>query len=285
MVLEFTFPMGNKENVKDIVFTVLTKEYPLRIIDLMNLIRKRYGKSVTFQAVRKSVLSLKSEKVLIQEGNKFLINKEWVVQGKKVLDELHEELIKDRVSSNKVDSIGGEVSVFTFDSLNKMIKFWQEIVDDWFKNFKKGDFNINYYQAAHSWEVLLHLDTEKELMGQLKKKGIKSYILSTGNTPLDKNIRRFYANLGIKMMIDSSNSSFDKSYYVGTYGNIIIQCQYPIEIVKELENFFKDNDSLVSLDLKQLSDIVNKKAIVKLTVIKNLEMAKQINKSILSRFQ
>jgi len=283
MVLEITLPFGNKQGVKDIVFSTLTKEYPLRIIDLMNFIRKRYNKSVTFQAVRKAVLQLVAEGVLIQKDNKFSINKEWVLNSKKVLDGVYEDLTKEKSTPKSIDSIKGEVSVFTFNSLNEMMKFWEDIIDDWFEKFKKGDPKINCYQAAHAWEALLHPDREKKLMGQLKKKGILSYTLSTGNTPLDKNIRNFYKNIEVKMVIDASSSSFGKSYYVGTYGDLIVQTQYPEEIVKALDNFFKKNKTITDLDLGELSDIVNQKAIIKLTVIKNLEMAKQINKSILSQ--
>ncbi|MBW2990343.1 hypothetical protein KY348_01420, partial [Candidatus Woesearchaeota archaeon] len=58
MALSVTLPFGQKDNIKNLVFTILTKEYPLKIIELTNFIRKRYGKSVTFQAVRKAVLEL-----------------------------------------------------------------------------------------------------------------------------------------------------------------------------------------------------------------------------------
>lgn len=282
MTLEIALPFGKKNSVKDIVFTILTKEYPLRIIDLMNHIRKRYGKSVTFQAVRKSVLQLIEEGVLMQKESKFLIKKEWVLESKKILDELHRELIKEKITPNKVDSIRGEISVFTFNSLNEMMKFWQDIIKNWFENFKKGDSNLNYYQAAHVWEGLMHPDIEMNVMNKLKKKGIKSYTITTGGTPLDKQIAKFYSKLGIKVHISPSTSTFEKSYYVATYGDMIVQTQYPEKTVKRLDSFFKKNKSLKDLDLVELSNIINSKIEVKLTVIKNLSMAKQINKSIIS---
>jgi hypothetical protein len=49
MSLNISLPLGNKGGVKDLVFTILTREYPLKLIELTNLIRKRYGKAVTFQ--------------------------------------------------------------------------------------------------------------------------------------------------------------------------------------------------------------------------------------------
>ena len=269
MALRITLPFGKEDNIKNLVFSILTKEHPLKIIDLTNFIHKRYGKSVTFQAVRKALLQLIEEGVLLKEQNQFNINKEWVINSKKQLDTLYEELTREKVNPRRIDSIQGEVSVFTFDSLNELMKFWQELIDDWFVNFKEGDSNINCYQAAHAWEGLLHLDREKELMGQLKKKGIISYIINAGNTLLDRNIRKFYQDIGIKVAISASTSSFDKSYYVGSYGDLIVQAQYPEEIVKDIE----------------LSDLVNRKIKIKPTVIKNLAMAKQINQSIISQIE
>ncbi|MFH1290844.1 MAG: hypothetical protein ABIH92_05565 [Nanoarchaeota archaeon] len=284
MPIQFALPFGDEKNVKDLVFTILSKEYPLRVIDLMKLIRKRYGRSVTFQAVRKAVLELVGQGILLKQEVGYAINKNWVREAKEFLDGLNSELNKERIGPKKVDSIGGKVSVFTFNSLNEMMKFWQDIIDDWFDNFEKGDPNVNCYQASHLWEGLLHLDREKRTWEQMKKKKIVSYVMSIGNTPLDKSIRKFYESLGAKIRIDPSRSSFDKSYYVGTYGDLVVQSQYPEEIVLELEKFFKKNKSIKEFNLKELSDIVNKKIKLKLTVIKDSGMAKQINKSIMSEF-
>src|SRR3989338_3239099 len=281
MTLRITLPFGKEDNVKNLVFSILTKEHPLKIIDLTNFIRKRYGKSVTFQAVRKAILQLVDEGVLLNKNNQFSINKEWVINSKRQLDLLYEELTKEKTNPKSIDSIKGEVSVFTFDSLNKMMKFWEDIIDDWFENFKEGDFNINCYQGAHGWEGLLHPDRERSMMARLKEKRIKSYILSIGNTPLDRYIWKFYKRMGIKIAFSPSLSTFDKAYYVATYGETIVQVHYPKDIVEDLEHFFKRNKLIEDLDLGELSDIVNRKQEIKLTVIKNGAMAKQINKSII----
>jgi len=285
MALAITLPFGKKDNVKNIVFSILTKEYPLRIIELTNFIRKRYGKSVTFQAVRKAILELVADGVLSQTNHEFSINKPWVLESKKVLDALYQDLTKEKITPKNIDSIRGEVSVFTFGSLNDLMKFWEDIVDEWFENFKKGDPNINCFQGVRSWEGLLHPDREKNIMGRLKHKGIISYALSTGNTPLDRYIWKFYASIGLKVGFHPSNSSFDRSFYVATYGETIVQIQYPQKLVDDLDRFFKKNKTIEQLNLKDLSDIVNRKIKVNMTVIKNLGMAQQINKSIISQIE
>ncbi|MEK6918267.1 MAG: hypothetical protein AABW51_04945 [Nanoarchaeota archaeon] len=280
MTIDIALPFVKKGNVDDLVFTILTKEYPLRVIDLMNLIRKRYGKSVTFQAVRKAVLQLMEKEVLVAQESRYSINKEWVLKSKELVDSLYEELNKAKTSPKSMESIKGEITVFSFDSLNDLMKFWQNLINDWFKKFKKGDYGVNYYQSAHAWEGLLHPDIEKSTMHQLKQKGIKCYIITTGNTPLDRQIAKFYSKLGITTQAIPSSSTFDKSYYVGTYGDLVIQTQYPQLIVKLLDAFFKKTKSLTDVDLVELSNIVNRRILIKLTIIKDLAMAKQINKSI-----
>lgn len=283
MALEIILPLGRKGDVKDLVFTILTKEHPLKLIELTNYVNKRYGKSVTFQAVRKAVMQLVDSGVLIKQDNEFLISKEWVKEAKRTVDQLYSDIYEERAKAEKFESIEGQVSVFTFESLNKLMKFWEDLVDNWFEHFKKGNPNINCWQGAHGWEGLLHSDYEKRLMSQLKKKGIISYAIGTVSTPLDRNVQRFYNSVGVKFSINPSLSSFDKSYYVGTYGDLIVQTTLPDKLVKELDNFFKKNKTIEDLNLKELSDIVNRKIQVKLTVIKNLEMAKQINKSIIDQ--
>lgn len=277
--------LNEKNNsTKNIIFSILTKEYPLKTIEITNIIRKRYGKSISFQGVKKAIIELLEEQILINENNKYKINKNWVLENKNYLDELYKTLTKENKQIQKIESIQDEITVFTFETPNAMMKFWEDIIDNWYKNFKNKDPNYNCYQGTHLWEGLLHPDKEKTIMQQLKKKKIISYSLTTGNTILDKLVNNFYKKMGLNSIISSSNSTFDKSYYVGTYGETIVQAIYPKIIVKKLDKFFKKNKSFETLNLNELADIVNTKCQMKLTVIKNLEMAKHINESIISQF-
>lgn len=285
MSLEIVLPFGEKDNVKNLVFTILTKEYPLKLIELTNYIKKRYGKVVTFQAVRKAVMQLVDAGVLIKDGKEFSISLSWVRESKCVLIDLEEEFTGKHEYVVSMDSVGGDVSVFTFSSLNELMKFWQQLIDNWFKHFTEGDYPYNCYQGSHIWEGLLHLETEEQVMGQLKQKGILSYTLITSHSLLDKNIARFYTKIGLKTVIVPSSSSFDKSYYVATYGDLVVQTTYPKELVDMLDAFFKKNTTLESFDVSELLSIVNEPIEMKLTVIKNLEMAKHINKSIIDQIE
>lgn len=285
MSLKISLPFGKKESVKNLVFTILSHEYPLKLIELTNFIRKRYGKAVTFQAVRKAVLELAEEGVISRQENSFSINKVWIREAKKTMDQLYHTIYEEKEKPKKFDSIGEDISVFTFDSIGSMMKFWENLMEDWLHGFKNGDYNINCYQSAHIWEVLLYSEAESRIMSKLRQKGIKSYVLSTGKYPLDRIAISFYRKIGVKVEIVPSTLTFDKEYLVGTYGDLVVQARYPREIIEELDKFFKNTKSLENLDLKKLSEIINRKIEVKLSVTKNLNMAKQINQSILSQIE
>ncbi len=283
MSLQITLPLGKKDSVKNLVFTLLTKEYPLKLIELTNFIRKRYGRAITFQAVRKAVLELVEEKVLIKDGNSFSINKQWVQEAKKTIDELYCTIYEEKEKPKKFDAIGQEISIFTFDSLGSMMKFWENLIDSWLQGYKKGDYPVNCYQSAHIWEVLLYPEMEKKIMGKMQGLGVTSYALSTGNTSLDKAAASFYKKIGVKVAIIPSSASFEKEYLVGTYGDLVVQSRYPPEIVSLLDRCYKKTKSLEKLDINEFSEIINLKIEIKLSVTKNLNMAKQINHSIISQ--
>lgn len=282
MVQEFKVLWAKKNSAKDLVFRILITDQNLKLIELNNLIKKRYGKSVTFQAVRQAVNELIEENVLEKKDKTYSINKTWILEAKKTISQI-ENNIMDIKKPVEFESIEGEFSTYTFNNLNELMIFWQHIVDEWFSKFKKRDYNINCWQGQHLWEILIHLDREKKVLEQMKKKGIKSYALIYSNTPLDNYARRFYESINIKTRNINSQKEFDNKYYVGTYGDIIIQTKYPKEISDEINNIFQKTKSLEDLDIKKLHDIINKPVEIKLTVIKNVEMAKQINKNIIEQ--
>lgn len=283
MSLQITLPFGNKTNIKNLVFSILIYNHPLKIVELMNIIHRRYGRDVTFQAVRGAVLELLDERVVLKKEKEFEINKEWVKDSLNILKNIDSSLHNQ--NPKKIDSINGEISVIEFDSLSELMKYSEQLIDDWFKRFKNGDYKINCYQGAHYWEALLYPEQERKIIGQLKKKGIRSYSLITSNTPLDRNIAKFYRTSGLRVVNYYSNSKSDRAYYVATYGDLIAETRYPAALVDELDRFFKKNKKLEDLDLHELAKIADKKIKIKITIIRNLEMAKQINSSIISKME
>ena len=282
MDFEKIFPLNNKEGIRGLILSILANEFPLRVFEIVNFIRKRYGKKVSFQAVSKEINFLIDKRILVKKNKKIEMNKEWVKELRNDAEEIYEKIVLSKKFESKKP--GEEITVLTLNSLNDAMVHYYKIIDKWFNDFKEGDNNLNCYQSLHLWEVLLHLEKEEKSISQLKKKGIKSYLL-TGSTKLDKSIINFYKKIGAKAKSQNSISEFDKTYSIGTYGDTIIQIKYPKKIIKQIDDFFKENSSLNNLDLFSLSKILKQQEKINLTIIKNSVMAKQINKSILAQFK
>ncbi|MDD5163109.1 MAG: hypothetical protein PHD95_02765 [Candidatus ainarchaeum sp.] len=281
MINDIAVLWGKKNSTKDLIFKILISDHPLKLIELTNFIQRRYGKSVTFQAVRQAVLELEEDGILTRKKNQFQISHSWLLEAQKTLALVQDEIMATVKKPKSAESIKGEFSSFTFETLNDMMKFWQQLINHWFAEFKAGDYPYNCWQGQHIWEALVHLDTEKKIMEQLKQKKIKSYAVIFGNTPLDKYVKRFYESIGLKVKIIPPQTKSDNTYHVGTYGDLIIQAKYPKNLVQKIDSFFKKTKSFVDMDIKSLHDVISTKTEIKLTVIKNQDMAKQINKMII----
>ena len=70
-MLELNIPQSGEEtkNTKDLIFSILTIETNLSLIELTKRIRKDYNISITYQAVRKAVDNLIQQKVLKKINN------------------------------------------------------------------------------------------------------------------------------------------------------------------------------------------------------------------------
>src|SRR4030043_224159 len=81
MALTLTLPqLGEKASTKDYVITILGYDWPLSIKKIFNLIKKRYGHNVTYQAVFKAVNELVASGDV--EKNLYYLQKHYVLSSK-----------------------------------------------------------------------------------------------------------------------------------------------------------------------------------------------------------
>jgi hypothetical protein len=283
MTLKITLPFG-KDNVKNIIFTILSENNSLKLIQIKNKVIKEYGREVSFQAIRKAVIQLMIEDVILKKEDQYLINKEWVKRSKSYLDKLYLRLISQKPTVKGVESIRGEVSVFNFDCLNDLLVFWQDFIYDWVLNLKKETSRINCYQAAYPIEGIIHTYKEKEVLKKFKDKKIKSYFLTKRDSSLNLHNVEFHKKIGgINIYSKNKKPNFDENMYIGTYGDLILQTEFPKSLTKKLSLFFKKQKDLTKLDLIKLNDISKESIFLKLTIIKNKAMANHINESIINK--
>lgn len=287
MPVSFTLPLFEEKptSVKDMVFTVLTTEFPLSLIELLNIIKKRYHVSISFQAVRKAVLQLVEAKVLVKKGKKFSINREWILGLTKFGNILQKQYFaKPEAEGTTKIEVGPNVAVYTIPRLVDMDTIWRNIMQDNFASLKPCIPKVITFQAVHFWWVLVNLAQETELMKGLNKQGIKSYFVCYGNTPLDKWTAKYYNDLGISCKILSRPKDFINGHNIGVYGDLIIQATHPENTARKIEEFFKRYERIEDARLSELMEIVTEQINIKMTVIRDPMLTKTIRENVLSKF-
>src|SRR3989344_6305884 len=196
-MLEIAIPeasASNKEkSTKDLVFSILSEDYPKTLTHLHREIKRKYGVSVTFQAVLKAVNSLVNHDVLVKEDKLYSLNKEWIFNTRKFFDNLYTEHFKVKRPLKKVE-LGRDVIIYTLNNLLELDRLWNDLLTTWAKE-EKGD-KRNVWKGKHTFWLLPRLQEEDILHDFMQKQGIKTYNLSTENTPLDKIAVRYYNHKG-----------------------------------------------------------------------------------------
>jgi len=283
MVLEISVPgLGDKpKNAKDAVVSLLSREYPLSVKAISLKIRKKYGISVTFQAVYKVVNQLLDEGVLVKEGKEVAINKNWIVNLKAFTDGLQRKYFEDVKSKEKIIATD-DIKVYSFRSVLEKDKFWCKLHEKWVLENGRVDKRPTAWWGAHCWWVLAQLDNEDALVKQIKKHGCQMFWLNSGATFLDKWSKHYYQGKGLHYRSGVKNA--DHSVYIMAIGDYVFESRYPKELVKELEKFYNGVRNIRDMNLGKLMDILKKEREIKMTVIKNKILANQLRKEILKKF-
>ncbi len=282
MPFEFVLPKPGayKKAVKDLLVSILAREHPLTLKQLLQRIRRQYGVSVTYQAVRKSAKALAEDKVLSAKGREYEISKEWISEAHAFIDELSKAYLAEWKPMRKME-VGEDVTVYTLDSIYDAERLWGDLLLDWVKKEATAS-SRNTFQATHIWTLLFHLEWEEKQIIALQQKTKSRHAAIYSGEFLDKIAQKFYDKyIPTKLVRDAS---WTRGCSIGTYDDMIVQLYQPKEIASEIDAFYRSVKRLEDIDLAKMSAIAKRKAEVKLTVIRNLEMARQIRESCLKHF-
>lgn len=279
MTIEITIPgFGKEKTTKDLIISLLAEEYPLTAKQITSKLKNNFYVSVTFQGVYKALNQLIENEVLIKDGKNIQINKNWITDAKSFIDLLQKRYFEDRTAKSK-SAIGEDIQVYYFDNLISLDKFWNKILENWFKN------TVDQYltqQSGHTWYVLGQLEEETAILHTIKEKNLKFYTLSTGNTFLDKWAGRYYKSQDFYYTTSKKKTS--NNHYFIIHGEYIMESVYPEDLTNELDTLYNNVHEFTDLNLSQLIQTLKKKTQLKITVMRNAVLAQRLRKDILKQF-
>jgi len=280
MVLEIVIPEAREGSVKDMVFSILVDSEEKTLTELHRELKRRYRKSVSFQAVIKAVNVLFSKKVIVRDKKVYSLSKDWIFETRGFFDRLYTEHFKVKKPMKKVE-YGKEVTVYTVHNLLELDRLWNELLTNWAKGEVKDKRNC--WKGRHAWWVIPRLQEEDILHDFMIKKEIKTYNIWTDNTPLDKLAIKYYfrknEHAKVRTMLKEKKDS-----HIAAFGNNLIKFEIPHELSKKLEKIFQKTKKIEDLDAKRAIDLFKENIEIEFTVIKDRMLANKIKDEIVGYF-
>jgi len=281
MTIEIVIPEKNAEDrsTKDLVFSILSEEESKTLTQLHREIKRKYGVSVTFQAVIKAVNSLIKNKVITKTEKLYSINKDWVFETRNFFDRLYTEHFKVKKPMKKVE-LGRDIIIYTVNNLLELDRLWNDLLTNWCKEETKDKRNC--WKGKHAWWLIPRLQEEDILHDLMIKSNIKTYNLWTENTLLDKVATKYYSKKNEFAKIKRLNSKADK--HITAFGESLIKFEIPQNLSKKLEILYKKTKKLEDLDIKKAIDIFKENTEIEVTLIKDKLLADKIKEEIIGYF-
>lgn len=281
-MIEIAVPEFNKnkeKTTKDLVFSILVDESPKTLTQLHREVKRKYGISVSFQAVIKAVNLLLSNQVIIKEAKLYSLNKDWIFETRNFFDKIYSEQFKVNKPMKKIE-LGKDVTVYHVKNLLELDRLWNDMLTNWAKHEKEDKRNV--WKGRHCWWLIPRLQEEDILHDFLLKQNIKTYNLVFNKTLLDKLSLRYYGNKGesIKSIRKSPDSNIDLS----AFGEFILKCEIPDEIYNKLEKIYQKTKKIEDLNLKEVLDIFKENAEIEVTLIKDKFLAGKIKEDVINHF-
>lgn len=271
MIIRALLPKLAPKTVKEKIIVLLASEFPLTVKELKIKIKTSFNESVSYQSVHKELNHLIGDEILRCENKKYLLNIEWIKQVG-----LFSDLILSNYTSQKKHSINkllelkndGDSMSFDFESYAQLDNYFFELIDYFNEFFEKDKTILMHY--SHNWWPIMYPLREKEVISKLKS---KIYGVCGSNSNIDKYCSSFEKTIGLHVLFTNNPKLH---WNINVMGDLIFSFYGDDTINKDINDFFKKYKDLKTIDLKGLTDILQKKGKFRVLVVKDSQFAQNV---------
>jgi hypothetical protein len=258
------FPNIKTKSTKDLIIRLLTQEKSLSNQVIFNNIKKQFGVSVTYQAVRQALTELKEAGVLEKSGKEYSLSTAWINSLYDYSSLLKEKYV-DKAEIKIVDKNTKEIHL---NSLNEMGQFiLYSFKEHFFDLESKNDL---YMLIHHLWFPFIKKEKREALKSFFSKNN--NYVYVANKSFLDRILLLFYkrygkVSLGIK---------FDDFFDVIIQGDCVAKIYMPKELRERMNKFYKTKNFLSFKVIDEFSDMNFEKYPIEIIITRDKEMAAEI---------
>jgi Fe2+ or Zn2+ uptake regulation protein len=275
--------LGGKNSVKDDIFSILSEEPNLSAKEIHARVKRKQGKSVTYQAVHKVLLSLIEQKMLEKNNGKYRIQKNWIDQIREHLTIL-EQQYQERPSAKRVlEQLKKGPVTLNLSSLTTMGVFTAELLVEKRMREEKKQPNLAYLR--HAWWPLKFEPSQYILFKKMDDNNPDNRVIVTQDTPFDRWVIKYYiitAHEKNRLIIETK-ARWEEDLIVK--GNLVIQTRYSNETLKRVDKIYQKISNLTELFDAYFVNVAKDEGFdIEMTISENPTLAKLITEKIKSYF-
>jgi transcriptional regulator CtsR len=255
-------PNPNSDSLKDIIISLLNESSSLSAKEIHSKVSK--SKTISYQAVFKTLKELLDTKVLEKKESKYLINKKWISELKSFV-----ESFEKRESQN---SFNPNAETQTLE-INTLFEFFEGMLNLFSSDILYKDCKHRFGGGImrHLWWSLsfdnIGYEKFKHMLGPKD-----SYIVAIKDTPVDQWLKSYYLKTGatgVKVGVD-----YPLEDDVAIVGNYLIQVFFDEKTKKTLDKLYSEvKDISDAIEKGILEKILTEKTNIKVVITYNKELA------------
>lgn len=264
MDLPIYLPNIKKHSTKDLVIRLLTEEDKLTNQQLYLRIKKNFGKSVSYQAVRQALTELRESEVVEKSKRTYSISKKWILTLNNYAQLLHKKYI-EKQDIRIIDSNTREIHLHSLNELGHFILY--SFKDHFFDQEKQKDL---YMHVHHLWFPFIHKE-KREMLKQFFSKN-RNYVFVSHKSIWDRILSLFYKKYGTVKLGKHCDDFFDTIIQ----GDCIAKIYMPKALRKEMDKLYQTKNILNIRFIDDFIGLTYAKHNIRILITRNKEMAEEI---------
>lgn len=269
----FLLAGSKSESTKSLIIKCLAANPSLSTAEIHSLLKKRFSKSVSYQAIRQSLHELVQAGVLRQDKKAYAISPSWVLDLKDMADLLERSMKRRQV--RVVDRETTQARVKNLFELGHFVLFGldRRLFDLSEKADGKGELLL---QLEHLWIPFSDLYRRERLVAIFRQN--RTTVVVRGKTAADKMLALWYKGYG-KVILGTRIPAGAQCI---VHGDCVIQIFMPESLRKRMDEVYSVR-GMVKRDLfRRVTDMTYDECGIDLVITRNKDIAEQVRERILA---
>jgi hypothetical protein len=268
--------------LKGQIFSLLSRQFPLRAGEIQKDLNAECKTTVTRQAVHKALNQLVLGGALRKSGQLYQVHTDFIVQMGRQLEQLRRNYLSKSRPGFAVARHARRT--FTVNCLLEQDALWNSIISEKIESYPAG--RHPYVQhVPHAWFALSHMEAEIRVTDLILQHCRGFYTLINGAAPLDHWIARFYQGKNSYYCTRAAALAKEYDHQYAVIGAYVLETRYPRALAVRLEEIFSSALNLSQLNLQDLIALVNQPALLKVTLRNDESLAEKLGGRVLAEFK